>query len=121
MVLTNDSTPPSDELKGVHVHSFAIIAAHSVILPGADIAHDSLIAAGANVTKNVEEYSVVGGNPAKCFNDVRKIKNHLTGESAYPWRYHFKRKMPWEDSNFEMWISKLSDDEINDYNIKDFM
>lgn len=36
-----------------------------LILPGVHIGTGSIIAAGAVVTKNVEEYSIVGGNPAK--------------------------------------------------------
>ena len=120
VVLTNDPTPPSEELQGVHVHSFAIIAAHSVILPGVDIASDSLVAAGANVTKNVEEYAVVGGNPAKKVGDVRNIKNHVTGEAVYPWRFHFKRRMPWEDSDFVTWINGLSENQIDEYHLIDF-
>lgn len=119
VVLTNDPTPPSEELQGVHVHSFAIIAAHSVILPGVDIACDSLVAAGANVTKNVEEYAVVGGNPAKKLGDVRNIKNHVTGETVYPWRLHFKRRMPWEDSDFTTWVSQLNDKQIEEYHLTD--
>lgn len=103
VVLTNDPTPPSEVLLGVHIHSFAIIATGSILLPGVDIAGDSLIAAGANVTKNVNEYEIVGGNPAKVLGDVRNIKNKITGEEVYPWRYHFERNMPWEDIGFIEW------------------
>lgn len=65
-----------------------------------------MIAAGAIVTKNVEKYQVVGGNPAKPISDVRKIKNHITGEPVYPWKYHFERNMPWEGIGFEEWNRK---------------
>ena len=41
------------------------IGAAAIILPGVTIGKGSIIAAGAVVTKNVESYSVVGGNPAK--------------------------------------------------------
>lgn len=104
VVLTNDPTPPSDELLGVHVHSFAVIATSAVVLPGVDIAADTLVAAGAIVTKNVSRYSVVGGNPAKCISDIRNIKNKTTGENVYPWRYHFDRTMPWENIGYENWL-----------------
>ena len=36
-----------------------------IILPGKIIRKGSIIGAGAVVTKNFEEYSVIGGNPAK--------------------------------------------------------
>lgn len=41
------------------------IAANVVILPGVKIGSHSIIAAGAVVTKDVPDYSVVGGVPAK--------------------------------------------------------
>ncbi len=41
------------------------IAANVVILPGVKIGSHSVIAAGAVVTKNVPDYSVAGGVPAK--------------------------------------------------------
>jgi len=41
------------------------IGANVVILPGVTVGDHSVIAAGAIVTKDVEPFSVVGGNPAK--------------------------------------------------------
>ncbi len=109
-VLTNDPTPPSDELVGVHVHSFAIIATGSIILPGLEIGQDALIGAGAIVTRNVGSYKVAVGNPAKEITDVRKIKNKITGEPAYPWRYHYSHNMPWEGTTFDAWYASLTDE-----------
>ena len=106
VVLTNDPTPPSNELLGVHVHSFAIIATGSVLLPGVEINQDALVGAGAVVTKNVGKYKVAVGNPAKEIADVRNLKNKITGEPAYPWRYHYSHNMPWEGSSFEEWADK---------------
>lgn len=108
VVLTNDPTPPSESLRGVTIDSFAVICTGSIILPGIHIGSDSLIAAGANVTKDVQVYEVVGGNPAKVISDVRKIKNHFTGEQVYPWRYSFKRDMPWEDTDYDSWYNNLN-------------
>lgn len=108
VVLTNDPTPPSNDLKGVVVKSFAVISTGSIILPGVIVEGDSLVAAGAIVTKNVHKGEVVGGNPAKVISDISKIKNHITGESVYPWRYTFKRGMPWEDSDYQTWHEDIS-------------
>jgi maltose O-acetyltransferase len=41
------------------------IGARALILPGVLIGRGSIIAAGSVITKNVESYSIVGGNPAK--------------------------------------------------------
>lgn len=41
------------------------IGAEAMIMPGVKIGHGALIGARAIVTKNVDPYSIVGGNPAK--------------------------------------------------------
>ncbi len=107
VVLTNDPTPPSENFVGVHVKSFAIIATSALIMPGLEIGQDSLVAGGAIVTKNVDAYSVVAGNPAKAISDVRRIMNKITGENVYPWRMNFERAMPWENIGFEKWYESL--------------
>lgn len=59
------------------------IGARVIILPGVKIGNGSILGAGAVITKNVEEYSIVGGNPAKVIKkrkgseviqDIRIIK-----------------------------------------------
>ncbi len=121
VVLTNDPTPPSDNFVGVHVKSFAIIATSALIMPGVEIGQDSLVAGGAIVTKSVDPYAVVAGNPAKVISDVRKIKNKITGMPAYPWRNYFKRAMPWSNSEFTSWYSSLSIEEKEKHCIKDII
>lgn len=108
VVLTNDPTPPSEELIGVVIESFALISTGSVLLPGVHIHEDALIGAGAVVTKDVAKEMVAVGNPAKEICSVRKIKNKFTGEAVYPWRYTFKRGMPWQDSDYETWYNSLN-------------
>ncbi|WP_241967227.1 acyltransferase [Pseudokineococcus lusitanus] len=41
------------------------IGANAVLLPGRRIGQGSIVAAGCVVTKDVEPYSVVGGNPGR--------------------------------------------------------
>ena len=41
----------------------------SIIMPGVKIGDGSIIATNSTVTKNVEPYSIVGGNPAR---EIRK-------------------------------------------------
>lgn len=111
VVLTNDPTPPSENFIGVHIQSFAIVAADSIILPGITVEEDTLVAAGAVVTKDVKQFAVVGGNPAKPISDIRNVKNKVTGENVYPWRYHFDRAMPWEGIGYEKWYESLKIEE----------
>jgi acetyltransferase-like isoleucine patch superfamily enzyme len=47
------------------------IGSNATILPGVTIGRWAVVAAGAVVTKDVEEYTVVGGVPAK---EIRKVK-----------------------------------------------
>lgn len=119
VVLTNDPTPPSENFVGVHVHSFAIIATGSVIMPGLDIGQDCLVGAGAIVTKSVDPYAVVVGNPAKVISDVRRVKNKITGEPVYPWREHFSNYMPWDGIGFDAWYASLDLNEKTEHSISD--
>ena len=43
----------------------AWVAGRAIIMPGVVIGDGAIIAAGAVVTKDVEPWTVVGGNPAK--------------------------------------------------------
>jgi len=113
VVFTNDSTPPSEELAGVHVCSFAIIASDSLLLPGRTIGQDALVGAGSVVTKDVKPYCVVSGNPARTVSDVRRF-NKIIGKEIYPWRESFKRTMPWNEKGWSEWYSSL-DDETKKY------
>lgn len=103
VVLTNDPNPPSEQLLGVTVEEFAIIATGSVVLPGKVIGKDSLVGAGAVVNKDVAEGKVVVGNPIREIGETSKIKNKTTGEAVYPWRYHFDRGMPWKGIGYDEW------------------
>ncbi len=121
VVLTNDPTPPSENFIGVHVHPFAIVATGSIIMPGLDIGQDSLIGAGAIVTKSVEPYAVAIGNPAKVISDVRKVKNKVTKEPVYPWRDHFSNYMPWNGIGFDAWYASLDLSEKEEYSISEIL
>lgn len=103
VVLTNDPTPPSETMLGVTVNEFAVIATSSTILPGINIGKDSLVGAGAVVTKNVEDKTIVVGNPAKVVGDITKIKDKASGKNIYPWRYTFNRGMPWKKLGYDEW------------------
>ena len=43
----------------------AWVASRAIVLPGVSVGDGAVVAAGAVVTKNVEAWTVVGGNPAK--------------------------------------------------------
>jgi len=80
VVFTNDLTPRAYESKqGVYIPTLvgrgASIGANATIVCGITIGEYSAIGAGSVVTKDVESYTLVYGNPAKF---IRKIsKNNL--------------------------------------------
>ena len=47
------------------IHDHVWIATGAIVLPGITIGEGAVVAAGAVVTKDVEPWMVVGGNPAK--------------------------------------------------------
>lgn len=46
------------------------VASGAIICPGVTIGKHSVVAAGAVVTKDVDPYTIVGGNPAKKIKDI---------------------------------------------------
>ena len=61
--------------KPIRIEDNAWIATGAIILPGVTIGEGAVVAAGAVVSKDVEAWTVVGGNPAK-FVKVRKLRDH---------------------------------------------
>lgn len=102
-VLTNDPTPPSNDLVGVTIDDYAVITTMAVIMPGVHIGEDALIGAHALVKADVAPRAVVVGNPAKEVTTVDKIRSRVTGEVRYPWREHFDRGMPWGEIGYATW------------------
>ena len=63
----HDISSPIMELtyKPIVVGANAWVAAWSIVMPGIMIGEGAVVAAGAVVTKDVEPWTVVGGNPAR--------------------------------------------------------
>ena len=74
VTFTNDIFPKSKnksaELLKTHIKNGASIGANSTILPGIVIGKNSLVGAGSVVTKDVPDFSVVIGNPAKYVREI---------------------------------------------------
>ena len=62
--------------KPVHIGENVWVGAGTVIVPGVTIGKNSVIGAGSVVTKDIPDYSVAVGNPAKVIKryDINKQK-----------------------------------------------
>lgn len=58
----------------VEIGDFVFIGPRAIILPGVKIGKGAVVAAGAVVTKDVDDYAVVGGVPAQVIGE-RKVKD----------------------------------------------
>ena len=68
----------------VTIEDYVFIGPRAIILPGVTIKRGAVVGAGAVVTKDVEEYSIVGGVPAKHIGE-RNVKdlNYRLGRAAW--------------------------------------
>jgi acetyltransferase-like isoleucine patch superfamily enzyme len=77
VVLTNAKYPRSPNvdqaLRGVHIRKNAKIGGNATILPGVIIGENALVGAGAVVTKDAPDNTVLAGNPAKVINYLHKL------------------------------------------------
>ena len=104
-VLTNDPRPPSNTCIGPTIGDYTQIAANAVILPGIRVGENCLIGANSVVSSNVDDYSVVVGNPALYKCDIREIPSkEEKGKPHYPWMYNFSRGMPWDKIGYDQWL-----------------
>ncbi len=62
--------------KPVVIEDDVWIAARVIILPGITVHRGAILGAGAVVTKDVPEYAVVGGNPARIIKYRNEAKAH---------------------------------------------
>jgi len=79
-VLTNDINPRCEHPKGGHymetiIEDCVTLGANCTIVCGITIGHHALIGAGAVITKNVEPYSIMVGNPGKHIGTIDEYGN----------------------------------------------
>lgn len=106
VTVTNDPYPPSNDMKGVFIDDYVVIAAKSVILPGIKLNKHCLVGAGSVVTKDLDEGVLAIGNPAKVLKNTEEIFDKTSQKKNYPWPQYFDRGMPWEDIGYDEWIKQ---------------
>ena len=104
VVITNDPTPPSEDLKGAVVGSFTQITTGAILLPQTIIGAHCLIGANSTVGGVYDDDSFIAGNPAKRVGQLSKMPFfNQDGKKHYPWPEHFDYGMPWEKGKFKEW------------------
>jgi len=77
VVITNALYPLSPnvkkELRGAIVKKNAKVGANATLLPGITVGENSLVGAGAVVTKDVPPNKVAAGNPARIINSIASL------------------------------------------------
>jgi acetyltransferase-like isoleucine patch superfamily enzyme len=68
----------------VEIEDYVFVGPRSIILPGVKIKKGAIVAAGSVVTKDVDEYTLVGGVPAKPIRERnQKELNYKLGRAAW--------------------------------------
>lgn len=85
ITLHHDHNDPAFGAVGapIHIKDHAWIGARATILPGVTIGEGAVVAAGAVVTRSVDDYQVVGGVPARIIGERRREIDYLTCFSPY--------------------------------------
>lgn len=86
MIYNSEHDIHSDDFQAisapVEIGDYAFIGPRSIILPGVKIGKGAVVAAGAVVTKDVADFAIVGGVPAKVIGERKnKHPNYVLGRA----------------------------------------
>lgn len=76
-------TPDLEITKPITIGDYVYIGTHAIILPGVTIGNNCIVAAGAIVTKDVPDNSVVAGVPARRIKSLDEYYNKIKDESLH--------------------------------------
>jgi acetyltransferase-like isoleucine patch superfamily enzyme len=90
-----------DEYKNAEIGNDVWIGTNAIVLGGVKVGDGAIIAAGAIVTKNVEPYSIVGGNPAKVikYRFSEEVITKLIGLRIW------ERDLKWIEDNYTYFLN----------------
>lgn len=77
----------------VRIGRYVFVGAGSKILPGVVVGDGAVISAGSMVTKDVEDFEIVGGSPARVLGDARKLDEpYLEDPQLKQWYTEWQEK-----------------------------
>ena len=92
----------------VDIKDNVFIGHGAIIMPNGTIGSNSIVAAGAVVTKDVLSGDIVAGIPAKCIGKVDDLVKKLQVKTdKYPWSDIIKERQGAFDPNIEPLLSKM--------------
>ena len=103
VLLTNDPTPPSEDIVGPQVEDFVVLCAKSTLLPGVTVGAGAVVGAHALVSNHISPGPLATGSPAKAVYEA-SILRLRSGPStrAYSWQERFHRGYP--DDVVSAWV-----------------
>lgn len=91
-----------DSVGAVDIRDNCFVGYGAIVMPRVTIGPDSIVAAGAVVTKDVPPGVVVGGNPAKVLCTVEDLMKKVEERcEAYPWMDLIRQRGTHFDPDFE--------------------
>ncbi|MFH2142862.1 MAG: DapH/DapD/GlmU-related protein [Bacteroidota bacterium] len=76
VILTHNYVMGNGTFVNTKIGNSVFIGANSIILPGITIGNNIIIGAGSIVTKDVEDYSIIAGNPARLIRKDESIGDY---------------------------------------------
>jgi acyl-[acyl carrier protein]--UDP-N-acetylglucosamine O-acyltransferase len=105
VVFTNDPHPPSEHCLGVVMDDYAVVGAHTIVMPGVTLGRECVIGGGSLVSQDIPPGMLAMGHPAKPRAKASMLRDRADpAKRAYPWMSNFNRGMPWKDVGFENWL-----------------
>lgn len=110
VVLTNDPHPPSELCVGVSMEDYAVVGAHTIVMPGVHLGRACVVGGGSLVAQDIPPGMLATGRPAIPRAKASLLRDRADpAKRAYPWMHSFERGMPWKGIGFENWLQLRHD------------
>lgn len=97
-----------DRVGKVDIKDNVFVGHGAIILPGVTIGPNAIVAAGAVVSSDVPEGTIVGGVPAKVIGKLNELVERLEKETALlPWAHIIKNREGSFDPSLEPELKKM--------------